>query len=105
MASEADGRGERVATELDNVRPGMASRLTDIIVDCADMDRQAEFWCAALGYERASSDRTQGEEVARLESLGATRADIGQAETAWIVMADPEGNEFCVMPDLEPGDG
>ena len=40
-------------------------------------------------------------EVARLESLGATRADIGQTgEESWVVMADPEGNEFCV---LRPG--
>jgi hypothetical protein len=37
-------------------------------------------------------------EVARLESLGATRVDVGQtgAET-WVVLADPEGNEFCVL--------
>lgn len=42
----------------------------------------------------------QAEEVARLESLGATRIEIGQAdepEATWIVMADPEGNEFCVL--------
>ena len=29
--------------------------------------------------------------------LGATRADIGQGEQSWIVLADPEGNEFCVL--------
>ena len=40
-------------------------------------------------------------EVARLEGLGATRTDIGQTgEESWVVMADPEGNEFCV---LRPG--
>ena len=37
------------------------------------------------------------EEVARLEALGATRVDIGQGEQPWVVMADPEGNEFCVL--------
>ena len=42
----------------------------------------------------------QDAEVARLESLGATRADIGQGETRWVVMADPEGNEFCVLGPL-----
>ena len=42
----------------------------------------------------------QAAEVARLESLGATRADIGQGETRWVVMADPEGNEFCVLTPL-----
>ena len=40
----------------------------------------------------------QAAEIERLENLGATRATIGQtgAET-WVVMADPEGNEFCVL--------
>ena len=39
-------------------------------------------------------------EVARLEALGAHRIEIGQAnepEATWIVMADPEGNEFCIL--------
>ena len=36
-------------------------------------------------------------EVERLLALGATRADVGQGEQTWIVLADPEGNEFCVL--------
>ena len=42
----------------------------------------------------------QAAEVARLESLGAKKIDIGQStdpDTTWVVMADPEGNEFCVL--------
>ena len=39
----------------------------------------------------------QATELARLESLGATRIDIGQGEQAWFVLADPEGNEFCLL--------
>ena len=39
----------------------------------------------------------QAAEVERLLSLGATRADVGQGEQAWAVLADPEGNEFCVL--------
>ncbi len=39
----------------------------------------------------------QAEELARLLDLGATRADVGQGETPWIVLADPEGNEFCLL--------
>jgi hypothetical protein len=35
--------------------------------------------------------------VARLLDLGATRADVGQGEQSWIVLSDPEGNEFCVL--------
>ncbi|GAB2644041.1 VOC family protein [Kribbella swartbergensis] len=37
-------------------------------------------------------------EVDRLSSLGATRLDIGQGDVDWVVMADPDGNEFCVLP-------
>jgi hypothetical protein len=45
----------------------------------------------------------QPAEVARLESLGASRVDVGQGnDTPWIVMADPEGNEFCVQPAHSP---
>jgi hypothetical protein len=35
--------------------------------------------------------------VARLLELGATRVDIDQGEQSWVVLADPEGNEFCVL--------
>jgi predicted enzyme related to lactoylglutathione lyase len=37
------------------------------------------------------------EEVARLVALGASRVDVGQGEQPWVVLADPEGNEFCVL--------
>jgi len=40
-------------------------------------------------------------EVARLESLGATRVDVGQGDVSWVVLADPEGNEFCVLRSYE----
>ena len=37
-------------------------------------------------------------EVARLESMGAKRVEIGQTgEETWVVLADPEGNEFCIL--------
>jgi hypothetical protein len=49
-------------------------------------------------------DCTQAEEVARLEALGARRVDIGQGEQSWVVMADPEDNEFCVLRSLAPGE-
>ena len=35
--------------------------------------------------------------VARLVGLGATLADVGQGEQDWVVLGDPEGNEFCVL--------
>jgi catechol 2,3-dioxygenase-like lactoylglutathione lyase family enzyme len=42
----------------------------------------------------------QAAEVARLEALGARRADIGQGDVSWVVMTDPDGNEFDVLRAL-----
>jgi catechol 2,3-dioxygenase-like lactoylglutathione lyase family enzyme len=42
----------------------------------------------------------QAAEVERLERLGAARADVGQRDHSWVVMVDPEGNEFCVLRAL-----
>jgi predicted enzyme related to lactoylglutathione lyase len=39
----------------------------------------------------------QEAEVERLIGLGARRVDIGQGDVTWVVLADPEGNEFCVL--------
>ena len=39
----------------------------------------------------------QAAEVARLRALGATDIDLGQGDVPWTVLADPEGNEFCVL--------
>ena len=39
----------------------------------------------------------QAEEVERLIGLGARRIDVGQGEQTWVVLADPDGNEFCVL--------
>lgn len=48
----------------------------------------------------------QAAEVARLEALGATRMDIGQGgDATWVVMADPEGNEFCVLRGRSTAEG
>ncbi len=47
----------------------------------------------------------QAAEVARLTELGARRIDIGQRpDVTWVVMADPEGNEFCVLRALPSAD-
>ena len=58
-----------------------------------------------LHLDLSPVDCTQTEEVARLELLGARRADVGQTGAeSWVVMADPEGNEFCVLRSLAPGE-
>ena len=48
------------------------------------------------------TDREQHDEVARLLALGARHADVGQGEATWVVLADPEGNEFCVLANRRP---
>jgi len=45
--------------------------------------------------------KDQAAEVSRLEGLGARRIDVGQADdVSWVVLADPDGNEFCVLRPL-----
>lgn len=116
----------------------MASRFTELCIDCANPQKLGRFWSQVLDYEmegpdedgdvviRGSEgsgptilfvtvpepktvknrlhidvnavDRDQAEEVERLLGLGATYADVGQGDdVSWVVMADPEGNEFCVL--------
>jgi predicted enzyme related to lactoylglutathione lyase len=56
-----------------------------------------------LHLDLASSSAAHQEQlVTRLGDLGARPADIGQGTVPWVVLADPEGNEFCVL-DPRPG--
>jgi catechol 2,3-dioxygenase-like lactoylglutathione lyase family enzyme len=123
----------------------MASKFTELAIDCADPVRLARFWCEVLGYEVQDegdgvvmigsplvpegknrpgpvpptltfarvpegktvknrlhidvnpTDREQAKEVRRLLDLGARHVDVGQSDASWVVLADPEGNEFCVL--------
>ena len=115
----------------------MGGVLREVVLDCNDPGRVAEFWGAVLGWDvRQQHDAfwmsesgepfpdlclvfvavpenktvknrihldvspvgcERDEEVARVVALGATRADVGQGEQPWVVLADPEGNEFCVL--------
>ncbi len=107
-----------------------------LVLDCADAEVLADFWAAALGYQRIGAagqyvllvpagpgapklllqrvpeakvvkNRMHLDietpdieaEAARLEALGARRLAVdvlAEHGTHWYVMADPEGNEFCV---------
>jgi hypothetical protein len=129
----------------------MASKFTELAIDCADPSGLARFWCSVLNYEVqdeddgivtigppvapdgqnhlgpvpptltfahvpeakivknrlhldvSPTDREQDEEVRRLLGLGARHADVGQGpDVSWVVLADPEGNEFCVLADRRP---
>ncbi|MFF3311325.1 VOC family protein [Streptomyces sp. NPDC002952] len=49
------------------------------------------------------TDREQDDEVRRLLDLGARHADVGQTgDESWVTLADPEGNEFCVLASRQP---
>jgi hypothetical protein len=116
----------------------LTSKFTELVVDCADPRRLAEFWAAVLDYTiSADSNDTEVEitagpdtrptilfarvpepktvknrlhidvnatggadqqaELQRLLALGARHVDVGQGEQTWHVLADPEGNEFCLL--------
>jgi hypothetical protein len=130
----------------------VASKLTDVAIDCADPAALAGFWCSVLDYEVQEveedgvvtigspavpegkrrpgpvpptltfarvpegkttknrlhvdvnpTDRDQADEVRRLLDLGARHADVGQTgDESWVTLADPEGNEFCVLAGRFP---
>ncbi|MGW5099676.1 VOC family protein [Streptomyces sp. NPDC004100] len=51
-----------------------------------------------LHLDVSATDRDQDAELERLLTLGARRIDVGQTgEESWHVLADPEGNEFCLL--------
>ena len=51
-----------------------------------------------LHFDVSATDRDQDAELERLLALGARHADVGQTgEEDWVVLQDPEGNEFCLL--------
>ena len=62
-----------------------------VFVRVAGMKRQKN----RLHLDLAPDDQTV--EVQRLTALGASPVDVGQRDVGWVVLADPEGNEFCVL--------
>jgi hypothetical protein len=51
-----------------------------------------------LHFDLRADGSTQSNELRRLLELGAQRVDVGQtSEATWVVLADPEGNEFCLL--------
>jgi catechol 2,3-dioxygenase-like lactoylglutathione lyase family enzyme len=118
----------------------MTSKLTEVLIDCADGEQLAAFWCEVLGWKVLDRDDDgtleigdgeggitllfvpvperktiknrihldvvpvggdQDAEVERVIALGAQRIDIGQGDVTWVVLADPEGNEFCILRSMD----
>lgn len=50
-----------------------------------------------LHIDVSPTDRDQEAEIERVLALGAKRVDISQGNVTWEVLADPEGNEFCIL--------
>ena len=120
----------------------MTSRIGEMIIDCADPERVAAFWCAALGYREFArddsgvaiagspsapsllfirvpeakagknrlhfdlcpTDADQEHELRRLLGLGARRSERIVPGGSWVVLEDPEGNEFCLMARRIPAE-
>lgn len=97
ISSEAPG--------VTNVEPGGGFVWPDATAVCIDVVTVPEGKTATKNrthIDLASTSAAHQEElVARLKALGATPADVGQGEVPWTVLADPEGNEFCVLEPRE----
>jgi glyoxalase superfamily protein len=99
----ADAIGWRVTDESDEetaIEPPKDSPAIDVAPDILFVRVPDEkITKNRLHFDLRPDD--QQKQVDRLLGLGATRADIGQTgEERWVVLADPEGNEFCVLAPL-----
>ncbi|WP_217167226.1 VOC family protein [Streptomyces sp. AC512_CC834] len=76
-------------------RDGFGGKQPTIILSRRDEPEPGK---SRLHIDLNATDRDQDAELERLLKLGARRADIGQTgEEQWHVLADPEGNEFCLL--------
>ncbi|WP_104091693.1 VOC family protein [Arthrobacter sp. GMC3] len=82
------------------LEPPAGSREDDVVPDILFLKVPEE----KAGKNRLHLDlrpEDQAAEVARLEALGARRVNVGQgSDVTWVVLADPHGNEFCVLRAL-----
>src|SRR3954453_630286 len=53
-----------------------------------------------LHFDLRPTDGGYTDELARLHALGVSSADVGQGDAPWAVLADPEGNEFCLLQPI-----
>jgi catechol 2,3-dioxygenase-like lactoylglutathione lyase family enzyme len=81
---------------------GASNRPSLLFARTDDVDGPPKVGRNRLHIDLSPTDRDQDAEVRRLEQLGAKRIDIGQGAPSWVVLADPEGNEFCVLSTSIP---
>jgi len=76
-------------------REGFGGAVPTLVLNASDDPRRGKL---PLHLDVNATDRDQDAELERLLELGARRADVGQAgDESWVVLADPEGNEFCLL--------
>ena len=104
-ASDVEGLGAFWASVLG----WEAHRDSDGDLVLADPDHQSSFVVLVIHVPEAKAVKNrlhidlnptgadQANELERLLGLGAVKVDIGQGDTRWVVLADPEGNEFCLL--------
>ncbi|MFJ8766543.1 VOC family protein [Streptomyces clavifer] len=104
----AEALGWGVSSEgpgVTNVEPGAGFVWPDPVAVCIDVVTVPEPKAASKNRVHldlaTTSAAHQAELVARLRALGATPADVGQGDVLFQVLADPEGNEFCVLEPRE----
>ena len=74
----------------DPARPGAVSVLFEPVPEPKAIKNRLHLDIRPVGVDQA-------DELERLLALGARRADIGQGDQTWVVLSDPEGNEFCLL--------
>jgi predicted enzyme related to lactoylglutathione lyase len=96
----------------------MAATIGAIVIDAIDVDRVAAFWASLLGWEYGKDDDGDVVVADPARQAGFTLlvlavpekktlknrvhidldpTGVGQRDQSWIVLADPEGNEFCLL--------
>jgi catechol 2,3-dioxygenase-like lactoylglutathione lyase family enzyme len=80
---------------------GPAAGPSMVFVPSADTKRQK----LRLHLDLRPAGGDHAAELQRLLDVGAVRADVGQGDAPWAVLADPEGNEFCLLHPADQIDG
>jgi predicted enzyme related to lactoylglutathione lyase len=85
-----------VAREPDGITIGDGARSSPMIDVFAVPERKTVK--NRLHFDLRAHELSTSQELDRLLALGALRVDVGQSSDAgWVVLADPEGNEFCLL--------
>jgi hypothetical protein len=83
------------SVEIGPAKAGFGGPQPTMVFDRTDQPKPDKL---RLHIDVNATDRDQDAELARLLAIGATPADIGQTGAeSWHVLADPEGNEFCLL--------